>query len=36
MGVVLLGGEAEGTSDTLASEATIRAMYRHYREVMEL
>ena len=36
LGVVLLGGEAEGTSDTLASEATIRAMYRHYREVMEL
>jgi len=25
-----------GTSDTLISEAAIRAMYRHWREAMEL
>jgi hypothetical protein len=27
---------AEGTSDTLISEAAIRAMYRHWREAMDL
>ncbi len=35
-GVLLLGGTNEGTADTLASEASIRAMYRNYREVMGL
>ncbi|MSQ71384.1 MAG: biphenyl 2,3-dioxygenase [Betaproteobacteria bacterium] len=35
-GLLALGGATEGTADTLASEAAIRAMYRHYREVMAL
>jgi anthranilate 1,2-dioxygenase large subunit len=35
-GVLKLGGTTEGTSNTLISESAIRAMYRHYREVMEL
>ena len=35
-GVLALGGNSEGTTESLASEAAIRAMYRHYREVMEL
>jgi anthranilate 1,2-dioxygenase large subunit len=35
-GVLLLGGDAVGTTGTVASEACIRAMYRHYREAMGL
>ncbi|MBI3513252.1 MAG: Rieske 2Fe-2S domain-containing protein [Proteobacteria bacterium] len=31
-----LGGTEEGTVDHLISEAAIRSMYRHYREVMDL
>ena len=34
--VIELGGDAEGTSDELISEAAIRSLYRHWREVMEL
>jgi phenylpropionate dioxygenase-like ring-hydroxylating dioxygenase large terminal subunit len=34
--VIELGGSAEGTSPGLISEAAIRALYRHWREVMEL
>jgi anthranilate 1,2-dioxygenase large subunit len=33
---VVLGGAEEGTTDHLITEAAIRSMYRHYREVMEL
>jgi anthranilate 1,2-dioxygenase large subunit len=36
LGILKLGGESEGTSTTLISESAIRAMYRHYREVMSL
>jgi anthranilate 1,2-dioxygenase large subunit len=36
LGIVKLGGTSEGTSTTLISESAIRAMYRHYREVMSL
>jgi anthranilate 1,2-dioxygenase large subunit len=35
-GVLKLGGTKEGTESTLISEAAIRALYRHYREVMDL
>jgi hypothetical protein len=35
-GVLELGGREEGTSTTLITEAAIRSMYRHWREVMEL
>ena len=35
-GVLELGGREEGTSATLITEAAIRSMYRHWREVMEL
>jgi anthranilate 1,2-dioxygenase large subunit len=35
-GVLELGDREEGTSTTLISEAAIRAMYRHWRQVMEL
>ena len=35
-GVVSLDTEAEGTSSSLISESAIRAMYRHYCDVMEL
>jgi hypothetical protein len=31
-----MGGREEGTSTTLITEAAIRSMYRHWREVMEL
>ncbi len=32
--VLELGGVAEGTSETLITEAAIRSLYRHWREVM--
>ncbi|HLI14143.1 MAG TPA: aromatic ring-hydroxylating dioxygenase subunit alpha [Alphaproteobacteria bacterium] len=35
-GLVELGGRDEGTSTTLITEAAIRSMYRHYRDVMGL
>jgi anthranilate 1,2-dioxygenase large subunit len=35
-GVLELGGREEGTSTTLITEAAIRSMYRHWRQVMEL
>jgi phenylpropionate dioxygenase-like ring-hydroxylating dioxygenase large terminal subunit len=35
-GVLELGGREEGTAATLITEAAIRSMYRHWREVMEL
>jgi phenylpropionate dioxygenase-like ring-hydroxylating dioxygenase large terminal subunit len=35
-GVLELGGREEGTSTTLITEAAIRSMYRHWREVMGL
>jgi anthranilate 1,2-dioxygenase large subunit len=35
-GVLELGGRAEGTTATLISESAIRAMYRHWRQVMDL
>jgi anthranilate 1,2-dioxygenase large subunit len=35
-GVLKLGGTSEGTANTLITESAIRAMYRHYREVMGL
>ncbi len=35
-GVVAMDPDEEGTSSSLISESAIRAMYRHYREVMEL
>ncbi len=34
--IVELGGDEEGTSDKLITEAAIRSLYRHWREVMEL
>jgi anthranilate 1,2-dioxygenase large subunit len=34
--VIELGGIAEGTSPDLITEAAIRALYRHWREVMEV
>jgi anthranilate 1,2-dioxygenase large subunit len=33
--VLQLDGDKIGSADNLISEAAIRAMYRHYREVME-
>jgi anthranilate 1,2-dioxygenase large subunit len=35
-GILKLGGKSEGTTTSVIDEAAIRAMYRHYREVMEL
>ncbi|MEK9692845.1 MAG: ribosomal subunit interface protein, partial [Rhodospirillaceae bacterium] len=35
-GIVKLDPNNEGNTDTLISEASIRAMYRHYRETMGL
>ena len=35
-GVLKLGGTSEGTTTSVASEATIRSMYRNYRAVMSL
>lgn len=35
-GVLKLGGTTEGSSTTLITESAIRAMYRHYRDVMGL
>jgi phenylpropionate dioxygenase-like ring-hydroxylating dioxygenase large terminal subunit len=35
-GVIELGGIEEGTSTTLITEAAIRSLYRHWREVMGL
>jgi anthranilate 1,2-dioxygenase large subunit len=35
-GIVMLDPEREGSTDTLISEAAIRSLYRHYREVMGL
>lgn len=35
-GILELGGVEEGTSTTLITEAAIRSLYRHYREVMGL
>jgi len=32
--VLELGGIAEGTAETLITEAAIRSLYRHWREVM--
>jgi hypothetical protein len=34
--VLELGGTAEGTSETLITEAAIRSLYRHWREAMDL
>ena len=34
--IVELGGDEEGTSRKLITEAAIRSLYRHWREVMEL
>ena len=34
--VIQLDANKVGTSDTLISEAAIRAMYQYYRQVMEL
>lgn len=36
LGIVELGGTEEGTTDNIISEGAIRALYRHYREVMDL
>ena len=35
-GVLKLGGTSEGSATTLITESAIRAMYRHYRDVMGL
>jgi anthranilate 1,2-dioxygenase large subunit len=35
-GIVMLDPASEGNTDTLISEAAIRALYRHYRAVMDL
>ena len=35
-GIVMLDPEKEGSTDTLISEASVRSLYRHYREVMDL
>jgi len=35
-GILKLGGDTEGTTTSVIDEAAIRAMYRHYREVMGL
>ncbi len=34
--IIELGGDEEGTSPKLITEAAIRSLYRHWREVMEL
>jgi apoptosis-inducing factor 3 len=34
--IIELGGSEEGTSQSLITEAAIRSLYRHWREVMEL
>ena len=34
--LVALGGTEEGTSNHLITEAAIRSLYRHYRDVMGL
>jgi anthranilate 1,2-dioxygenase large subunit len=34
--VIVLGGKEEGTTTHIITEAAIRSMYRHYRDVMEL
>jgi anthranilate 1,2-dioxygenase large subunit len=34
--VLELGGKAEGTAETLITEAAIRSLYRHWREAMAL
>jgi anthranilate 1,2-dioxygenase large subunit len=36
MHLVKLDPQVEGTADTLISEAAIRAMYRHWREAMDV
>jgi anthranilate 1,2-dioxygenase large subunit len=35
-GIVMLEPEKEGSTETLISEASVRSLYRHYREVMDL
>ena len=35
-GIVMLEPENEGSTETLISEASVRSLYRHYREVMDL
>ncbi|MDA0651671.1 MAG: Rieske 2Fe-2S domain-containing protein [Proteobacteria bacterium] len=35
-GIVMLEPDKEGSTETLISEASVRALYRHYREVMDL
>jgi anthranilate 1,2-dioxygenase large subunit len=35
-GIVKLEPEKEGSTQTLISEASVRALYRHYREVMDI
>jgi len=35
-GIVMLDPDRDGSTDTLISEASVRSMYRHYREVMDL
>jgi anthranilate 1,2-dioxygenase large subunit len=32
----MLDPDKDGSTDTLISEASVRSLYRHYREVMEL
>jgi anthranilate 1,2-dioxygenase large subunit len=34
--VVALGGSEEGTTEHIITEAAIRSLYRHYRDVMDL
>jgi anthranilate 1,2-dioxygenase large subunit len=34
--LVALGGAEEGTTEHIITEAAIRSLYRHYREVMDL
>jgi anthranilate 1,2-dioxygenase large subunit len=35
-GILKLGGTTEGTTASLIDESAIRAMYHHYRDIMEL
>jgi anthranilate 1,2-dioxygenase large subunit len=35
-GILKLGGEREGTTASVIDESAIRAMYRHYRQAMDL
>jgi len=35
-GIVMLDPDKDGSTDTLISEASVRSLYRHYREVMDL